>query len=104
MSSGVIEAPRNLSSALVETLQQAATMRDGKVLLRSRLFAQWLHYAFPHECPYPFAHGKINPLSPSDWSRQHGHGIYATESEKNLYVTEQFIGDKSIDANEAWMS
>ncbi|OLP24478.1 hypothetical protein AK812_SmicGene48940, partial [Symbiodinium microadriaticum] len=21
--------------------------------LHGRLFAQWMHYAFPHECPYP---------------------------------------------------
>merc|ERR550537_644654 len=27
--------------------------------LHGRLFAQWLHYAFPHECPYPHMSGTV---------------------------------------------
>merc|ERR1719217_1770141 len=81
MSSDTEEAPRKLSPALVETLQQVAAVHDGAVLLHSRLFAQWLHYAFPHECPYPHIAGTFSPLTPSEWFETHGKSTDASEDE-----------------------
>ena len=34
-------------------MEQVASHHGGKVPLHGRLFAQWLHHAFPRECPYP---------------------------------------------------
>ena len=45
--------PPKLTGALTEQLEQIAVTHGGKVPLHGRLFAQWLHFAFPHECPYP---------------------------------------------------
>merc|ERR1719387_3179833 len=80
-SSGTIDAPRNVSAPLVKALWQVAALHDGNVPLHSRLFAQWMHYAFPHECPYPHMMGKITPLTPSEWQQQKGQSCQATEAQ-----------------------
>lgn len=53
MSSAHIDAGRKLPQALLEKLYGIAANRGGEVLLHSRLFAQWVHYAFPFDCLYP---------------------------------------------------
>jgi len=61
--------PSSLSSAhgalsgsvlpmLLRRLDEVASHHDGQVPLHGRLFAQWMHYAYPRECPYPHAHGE----------------------------------------------
>merc|ERR1719281_1900716 len=81
MSSETIEAPRNISAALVSALRQVAALHDGAVPLHSRLFAQWMHYVFPHECPYPHMMGRIKPLTPTEWQEQKGRASDATLAE-----------------------
>merc|ERR1719160_800345 len=49
------------SSELLTKLDQIAAISNGKVPLHGRLFAQWLHYAFPNECPFPHAAGSVRP-------------------------------------------
>lgn len=46
-----LQGPRGKS--LSERLQSIAKRNDGAVPLHGRLFAQWLHFAFPTECPHP---------------------------------------------------
>merc|ERR1719443_1112822 len=41
------------SQRLQDKLRAIASQHDGQVPLHGRLFAQWLHFAFPQECPYP---------------------------------------------------
>lgn len=53
MSSTTIDAPRNFSQDMVTRLDLIASSNDGTVPLHGRLFSQWIHYAFPHECPMP---------------------------------------------------
>jgi len=53
MPSDTVAAPRNLSAPLRSRLDEIAGRHGGSVPLHSRLFAQWMHYAFPNECPYP---------------------------------------------------
>lgn len=53
MSSDTVDAPRNLSSSLLDRLDSIAQRHGGRVPLHGRLFAQWLHHAYPNECPYP---------------------------------------------------
>jgi len=45
--------PRPLPASLVAKLSGIAAHNGGAVPLHGRLFTQWLHFAFPHECPYP---------------------------------------------------
>jgi len=55
LSSATVDAPRRLPSGLAQRLRDIAAKRGGQVPLHGRLFAEWLHFAFPHECPFPHA-------------------------------------------------
>merc|ERR1719247_2154637 len=57
---------RTLSTWLQQRLHQVANHHSGRVPLHGRLFAQWLHYAYPRECNFPHAAGTINPVRPED--------------------------------------
>merc|ERR1719235_484226 len=81
------------------SMPQVASVHGGEVPLHSRLFAQWLHYAFPHECPYPHMSGKINPLTQSQFSKERGRGSDASELEK-----QGFIGQDDTDTQDLLMS
>lgn len=54
-------ANRTLSPWLVDRLEDVAKHHGGLVPMHGRLFAQWMHFAFPRECPYPHVAGAINP-------------------------------------------
>lgn len=49
-----------LQEALADQLKQIAKKHRGKVPLHGRLFAQWMHYVFPQECPYPHPVGAVS--------------------------------------------
>jgi len=85
LSSASIDAPRNLSSALTTALDSVAGLHGGEVPLHGRLFAQWLHYAFPHECPYPHVSKGFNPLTSSEWFAQNGKDSVASADEVQKY-------------------
>jgi len=80
LSSPSIEAPRSLSSGLVSKLYTIADRHAGMVPLHGRLFAQWMHLAFPQECPFPHLTKDPELFRPSHW---HGSGTAA----KDLRVT-----------------
>jgi hypothetical protein len=50
-----------IDGRLQARLEEMATKGHGKVSLHGRLFAQWLHYVFPHECPFPHIAGSVGP-------------------------------------------
>jgi hypothetical protein len=58
---------RALSQGLVDKLESIARRHGGQVPLHGRLFAQWLHFAFPHECPFPSIVANSAALTPSEW-------------------------------------
>merc|ERR1719346_468205 len=72
LHSDTVDAPRNLSASLVSRLDEIAEHHDGRVLLHGRLFAQWMHHAFPLECPYPHAAGTTTPLTADEWMDESG--------------------------------
>merc|ERR1719215_442394 len=85
LSSSTVHGPRNLSQALLARLGEISSAHGGKVLLHSRLFEQWMHQAFPRECPYPHLAGAVTSLHPVDWAIATGfeHRIdHAGESTK----------------------
>lgn len=65
MSSTTVDAPRTFSPSMITRLNQIADQNEGTIPVHGRLFGQWLHYAFPHECPLPVA--SANALTPSAW-------------------------------------
>jgi predicted SAM-dependent methyltransferase len=67
LSSSTVEAPRALPQNMIHRLEEVANRHAGTVPLHGRLFAQWLHFLFPRECPYPHAAGTHAPLTPAEW-------------------------------------
>merc|ERR1719384_523351 len=63
MRSDSVEAPRNLSTLSLSRLDDISNMHGGEVLLHGRLFMQWMHHAYPRECPFPHVSGTLNPES-----------------------------------------
>jgi len=59
LPSSTIAAPRNLSRNLRHHLEGIAEQHGGKVPLHSQAFAQWMHHAFPAECPNPDMLGSV---------------------------------------------
>jgi len=72
LPSDSVAAPRELPTALLGRLQDIATQHGGMVPLHGRLFAQWMHHAYPRECPFPHQAGTVSPLTPNEWMREAG--------------------------------
>jgi len=52
-STDTVEESHTVPAALQEKLREVGERHGGRVPLHGRLFAQWLHFVFPSECPYP---------------------------------------------------
>jgi len=72
-----------LPRGLPEKLETIAAHHGGKVPLHGRLFAQWLHFAFPHECPFPSLLASASALSASQWL---DGGSVASEQERKQHL------------------
>jgi hypothetical protein len=101
MSSSSVEAPRNLPTKLVNRLDDAAAQHGGTVQLHGRLFAQWMHHAFPRECPFPHVSGSITPVTPDEWLDSKGNDGYATREEM-LHYTSKAV-EKKEQQKEHWI-
>jgi len=96
LSSSSVVAPRKLSSALLGRLGEIAAEHGGSVPLHGRLFAQWMHHAFPRECPYPHLADTTNPLTPDEWLRISGEDSSATEEEMLGHVENAEKAESSL--------
>jgi len=82
LPSATVETPRNLSTALTDVLSKVAETHGGEVMLHGRLFAQWMHYAFPHECPYPYTSATgIDPTGPDEYTKRTGADHSVSQNE-----------------------
>jgi len=87
LQSDTVHAPRNLSVALSNRLGQISQLHGGHVPLHGRLFAQWMHHAYPRECSFPHVVGASNRLSPSEWMDIHDiDSAEASEQDMALHV------------------
>jgi len=86
LPSATVVAPRALSLDLKQRLEDIASHHDGSVPLHGRLFAQWLHHAYPRECPYPHISGSTNPMTTSEWRENDNRSVSATQSEMQEVV------------------
>jgi len=87
LESETVEAPRNLSSAQYARLEEIATFHGGHVPLHGRLFAQWMHHAYPRECRFPHEAGTTNPLNQEEFMKQFGMDAEASDEEVYLHIT-----------------
>merc|ERR1719436_34448 len=99
-SSSLAISPRVLPKSLWSRLEEIADRHGGVVQIHGRLFAQWMHHAFPRECPFPHVSGTTNPLTPDEFESS-GQDSVASEEEMRDFIsqspnkTEQ-LGDDSL--------
>lgn len=103
MTAAETEGP-GLHKSLTQQIHAIADTHGGKVPLHGRLFAQWMHYAFPHECPFP--EQKAKDRTPAEFGDDH----IASEQEMKKHVKQgrradsnrQMNGIVEDDSEERW--
>merc|ERR1719162_854720 len=68
----------------MERLQDIALHNGGEVPLHGRLFGQWMHHAFPRECPYPFAGGTTIAQTQAEWMAANGQEKVSLTNEEAM--------------------
>jgi len=86
MESAYVPAGRTLSAALVNKLEEVAKHHGGSVPLHGRLFAQWMHFAYPIECPFPHVSGTTKLQTDTEWFAETGIRSWATKSEMQTFI------------------
>jgi hypothetical protein len=86
MSSSTVNSSRKLSDNLLKYLDDIAALHGGKVPLHGRLFAQWMHHAYPRECPYPHMSGTTRQQTADEWLLESGIDSVATEEEMRQFT------------------
>jgi len=93
LSTQTVNGPRTLAPTLVRRLNSIADANQGQVPLHGRLFAQWMHHAFPRECPYPQLSVDVNPMAKADWVHATGRETAEKTSEELQLIVD---GDFSM--------
>jgi len=86
LPSASVDAPRTLPVALLSHLRDIAREHHGRIPLHSRLFAQWMHFAFPRECSYPHLSGSTTTLTVDRYENVTGKSPVATSKEMRFYT------------------
>merc|ERR1719401_2150853 len=64
---GLDDATPRITKKLRAQLQEIAQANRGNIPLHGRLFAQWLHFVFPTECPFPHKSNSVSGLTPKEF-------------------------------------
>merc|ERR1719215_2425100 len=64
------------------------------------MFGQWMHHAFPHECPFPHVAGATTPRTPDEWMDSTGAESLATPDEMREYVEKAAKSPAEVHAEE----
>jgi len=88
MASATVDAPRALPDAQRKRLEEIASLHEGRIPLHGRLFAQWMHHAYPRECPYPHVTGTTAPVSPDEWMKN-SETTEATDEEMKRHALQR---------------
>jgi hypothetical protein len=86
LPSSTVKAPRALPQSLLDRLDEVAAPHAGLVQLHGRMFGQWMHHAFPRECPFPHVAGATAPRTPDEWMESTGDESLASPEEMRQYV------------------
>jgi len=87
LSSDTKSAPWSISPLLMDRLNEIASHHHGQVPLHGRLFMQWMHHAYPQECPFPHVSGTTSPVSQDEWLEMHQNieTVEAHHNEKDMH-------------------
>jgi len=91
LSTSSVAANRAITATLEQRLRNIAETHGGSVPLHGRLFAQWMHHAFPRECPYPGSGS--TPQTADEWMETSGQeDAKATEEEMQNHINNDSCG------------
>jgi len=99
--SGPADDAKRPSAALRRRLEEIALQHGGLVPLHGRLFAQWLHYTFPRECPFPHKAGSFaaHTLTPTEFGQEY----FATKEEMTRHADQEgTVGEGDGDHMGQW--
>jgi hypothetical protein len=100
-SSSFDDERTHVDESLSLRLSEVASVHGGKVRLHGRLFAQWMHYVFPRDCPFPHKSGSVSTAS----AMEHSGSIEIEETERAVFNDETFPVSNDISKNNTdWMS
>ena len=102
-SQGTIDhdEPAHLDWNIVAQLNEVAKNHEGMVPLHGLLFAQWLHYVFLHEYPFPHRLGTVSATTPS----QYGKYYLASDADMKMHAANTTALDISVTKEELqWLS
>jgi len=101
ISSEFVLAPRQMSSSMMKRLEDIATRHGGEVPLHGRLFAQWMHYAFPNECAYPQSLlTSESPMSASEWATQWNKTKSPRATQTEMLAMKELLDAQAEDASQ----
>jgi len=66
---------------LAHRLEDIATQHGGNIILHGRLFAQWLHHAYPRQCPFPHVAGSTTHMNVWNYEERTGKPLIVSEDE-----------------------
>jgi len=101
-TTSTISGARTLSAPLLRRLDDIADGHHGTVPLHGRLFGQWMHHAFPRECPFPHASGSTNPQSASDWINGAGKARASRGEMQTVATLAKELGVSASDELTQW--
>jgi hypothetical protein len=84
-----------LSNTLLDKLEEIAVKGKGNVPVHGRLFAQWLHYAFPNECPFPHVSGTVRPETQGERMSK-GEAIFIEPEELSKHAQQTVHRDTEL--------
>lgn len=84
-----------VNTALRNQLHSVASTHQGQVPLHGRLFAQWLHYVFPHECVFPHKSGAVVVVTPGQFAGE----ALVSEEEMQKQAAEDVVQQDSSGFN-----
>jgi diadenosine tetraphosphatase ApaH/serine/threonine PP2A family protein phosphatase len=88
LPSATVDTPRTLPPVLRQRLNEIASHHGGEVPFHARLFNQWLHHAYPRECPYPHISGTSKPMTPEKWMQANSEDVVANTDTMRWHVAE----------------
>jgi len=80
---------------LQKQLDHIADAHKGKVPLHGRLFGQWMHRAFPRECPFPHRAGSVQSRAPMEFGEK--YLVTPKEIKKHTNAAKDASPDASLD-------
>jgi len=86
LPAAIVSGPRELPAPLLDRLQEIALKHGGDIPIHGRLFAQFLHHAYPRECPYPHVAGATRPQTADEWMAETGQKSSHTREEREDFV------------------